>query len=74
MRQLTQIENKALCSNIGKMVTFYDGLMNERTGWIQGANNHFGEFAYEVSEAKNPRSEFSLNGRWFLVTPVRIIL
>lgn len=64
----------ALEVNKGKKIKFFDGMGNEAEGWIQSAGIRFGQFCYEVSKAKNPKSEFNLaGGRWYLVPPFAVI-
>ena len=71
---MKRYEQEVLKHNKGKKVKFLSGLGGIMEGYIQNADYHFGCFNYEVSKAKNPRSEFNLNtGNWFLVGPSHII-
>lgn len=63
-------------SNKGKKVKFFDGMGNEKEGWIYGLCRFGlnGELCWVISQSKKPRTKVSLlAGRWFLIHPLYII-
>lgn len=75
-RNFKRYQQTAISVNRDKHIHFVDNLGNMRDGVIKGAHIIGGQFCYEVSETRNPRTEFNFEGRgrWHAIKPEQIIL